>query len=169
MAAARHPEHRQRLHRPLVDPARRNLRRTGDPYLDAGGVGEIHDMRLHAVLETPTGLATGAGVEVAQLRADDAAIAAGKAREARVAVALIEALSCFPTAGDAVNAPGESQAQPFAQQWVERHRLLPHRQLVGHDRLGRHPGPYPQLSEVSGENGHAPLESIPDCDQSPRR
>src|SRR5690554_5957217 len=117
-------EDRQRLHRPLVEPAGGHLGAPGDADLEAGGVGQVDDMGLEAVALGPLRLATGAGEEVAGLRLHDAGVALSELPEAGVAVALGEALLRRPPAVGTGDGAGPGKRQRLAQALVEFEPLL---------------------------------------------
>src|SRR5690606_14464864 len=100
--------------------------------LDPGRVGQIDDVILHAELFAPLRFTTGAEVEVALLRMDDAGVALRQLLEAGIAITLIEALAGVATTMHAVDLAGELQLQRLADERVERHQAVAQWQVVGH-------------------------------------
>ena len=132
--AAADADDRQRLGRPLVDPAGRHLHGARDSDLEAGGIGEIDDMVAHADALAPVGFAAGALVEMAFFRMDDAGIALRELAEAGVAIALVETLGGLAAAMNAEDAAGPGELHRLANHRVERHPFFGKHHAVG-DRV----------------------------------
>ena len=132
LLTGRHPQNRQRLAGTLIDPTRWDLAGPGDADLEPGGVGQIDHMLGHAELLTPGRFAAGSFGIMTLFRAHDAGIALGQFLEAGVAVALVEAFFCAPSAMGAVNVTQRLEADRFTQPFIHRHLLVTNRQLIGH-------------------------------------
>src|SRR5690606_7614506 len=91
-------------------------------------------MRLMAVLLAPGGLAAGAGVVVAALRADDAAVALRQALEARIAIALAETFTGFASAMGAGDGAHVLETNTPPEQRIHFDFVLADQHAVAHPR-----------------------------------
>ena len=103
---------------------------SGNTYLEATGVRQIHKMRLHTEILTPFGLATGSLIVMASMRRHDTQIAPGKSFETGVTMALTIALARSVSAGLAIDGTGMDQGQLLADQAIELNLSILNRQKI---------------------------------------
>ena len=117
-------ENWQCLYCTLINPAGWQVFLPCDADLDAGRIGNIDNMGLHAEILCKTGVTAGAGVEVAAFRADDAEVALGQFLETGVAITLAIALFRRPTALDALDLAGEVERDASPDMFIQRDCLV---------------------------------------------
>src|SRR5690625_5118412 len=138
LLAGLHPEDGQGLDGALVQPAGGQLGVSGNAYRGPGGIGQIDNVGDHAVGIAPLGFATGALEVVAQLRPDDAGVAAGQGAKAGVAIPLVEALAALAAAVNAMDGAAKLQPHLLAEKRVEGHAFLAQGQRIASRFSGRH-------------------------------